>query len=75
MVVVRTSVESLMGREQQRGVAVNGNEAGGHGFQTPTLSNCSIHFVQFAFPKSDRLLGQIQRTRGDAPRPLQAQEF
>jgi hypothetical protein len=31
-----------IGREQQRGVAVNRNEAGGHAFQTHPPRGCSM---------------------------------
>lgn len=48
-----------IGREQQRGVATNRNEAGGHAFQTRAPRNCSTNPAtpaKIAFPKSDRLL-------------------
>jgi len=60
-----------MGREEQRGVTVNGNETGGHAFQTRTPSNCSIHFAQIAFPKSGRLL-VAARCDGKESLPVQA---
>jgi hypothetical protein len=45
-----------VGREQQRGVAVNGNKAGRHVFLTQQPGGSSICLTKNAFSKSDRLL-------------------